>query len=375
MKKTILFLVMLLTATCYAQSDFEIAQSFMNKKGVKLVPNERSTTRGTDTPYSIFNGSEGKGFCIVANGDVVGYDINNTISEDDMPCCLKELLLKQYSTKTAKTRSDYVQKGWTPRNVTPIEPLLTTHWSQGSPYNDILNKSGICVVIAWCQILHYFRVPQTFADKTTKDGKYFPIAAFNHDLMLDEYVKGKYTKEEADEVANFVYYYCNIDCYGLEDCYGMEKRTVWTNKDNHYLETDEYLEQGIPLWVGGSHDGKGHAFVVDGRDSEGRYHVNLGWGGTCDGYYTMTSSLEYDGTYDGDNKVDGYMDNTLGQFYVIIPRLFSWSYTTDIYKSNFDATKASNTNVYNLQGIKVGNSLDKLSKGVYIQNGKKYVIK
>ena len=92
MKKIILFLIVLFTTVSYAQSDFDIAQEFMSKKGIKLVPNKRSATRGTDVPYSIFNGSEGKGFCIVVNGNVVGYDTNNIVNEDDMPCCLEELL-------------------------------------------------------------------------------------------------------------------------------------------------------------------------------------------------------------------------------------------------------------------------------------------
>jgi hypothetical protein len=149
--------MVLFTTVCYAQSDFEIAQEFMNKKGVKLVPNKRSATRGADTPYSIFNSSEGKGFCIVANGDVVGYDTSNTIDVDNMPCCL-ELILSKCS-KIGKTRSDYTPDWWTPRNVTPINPLLTTHWHQDSPYNDILQRSGICTIIAFTQILH--SVPMT----------------------------------------------------------------------------------------------------------------------------------------------------------------------------------------------------------------------
>ena len=71
MKKSISLLVLVLIAlSINAQSDFEIAQSFMSKKGVKLVPNERSLTRGADIPYSIYNGSEDKGFCIVVNGSV-----------------------------------------------------------------------------------------------------------------------------------------------------------------------------------------------------------------------------------------------------------------------------------------------------------------
>ena len=75
MKKSIILLVLaFITLSMSAESDFDIAQSFMNKKGIKLVPNERSLTRGTDVPYRIFNGAEDKGFCIVVNGKVVGYD-------------------------------------------------------------------------------------------------------------------------------------------------------------------------------------------------------------------------------------------------------------------------------------------------------------
>ena len=158
MKKFGILFMLLFTLTVSAQNDFDIAKEFMSKKGVTLK-NNPSKTRGESKPYSVFNGEDGKGFCIVVNGNVVGYDTENTVDEDNMPCCLKELLLKQYPTKTAKTRgdktSDYKPDWWTPRNVTPIEPLLTTHWSQDPPYNDMLEKkSGICTVIAYAQILH-----------------------------------------------------------------------------------------------------------------------------------------------------------------------------------------------------------------------------
>lgn len=378
-KITTLLFMLLISLTVSAQSDFDIAKEFMSKKGKNIVDNSRAMTRGvSDKKYSIFHGDDGKGFCIVANGEVVGYDTENTANEDDMPCCLKEMLLESYSksTKAAKTRSDYTPDWWTPRNVTPIEPLLTTHWSQGSPYNDMLEKkSGICSVIAYVQILHYFRVPQTFEDKTTSKGEYFPITTFNHDLILDKYERGQYTDEQAYEVAKFISYYYNIGSSGFETYYGMKKYTVWTNKENHYLETDEFLEKGLPIWTCGTHNGVGHAFVIDGRDSEGRYHVNFGWGGGNDGYYVMPDCEEHDSKYDGNNSVLGYMDNTLFQYYVIEPKLFSWSYTTDIYKPNFDVAKISNTDVYNLQGVKVGNSLEGLPKGVYIQGGKKYMVK
>jgi hypothetical protein len=374
MKKIILFLMVLFTTVCYAQSDFDVAQEFMSKKGVKLVPNKRSATRGTDTPYSIFNGSDGKGFCIVANGDVVGYDTSNTIDVDNMPCCL-ELILSKCS-KIGKTRSDYTPDWWTPRNVTPINPLLTTHWHQDSPYNDILQRSGICTIIAFTQILHYFRVPQTYMDWTTNNGDVFPMTSFNHDLMLDEYLKGKYTEEEKKEIANFINYYGNIDFDGLVDAYGMEEHWVTSDKNNYYKHIDECLEQGIPFWVGGkSLTGTGgHAFVIDGRDSEGRYHANLGWGGEGDGYYVLADCEEHYDTYNGKNRIEKYMNTCSSGFYYIVPRLFSWNYTTDMASHKIN-TAYVNSDAYNLQGIKVGTSLEGLPKGIYIQNKKKHIIK
>lgn len=370
--------MVLLTTICYAQSDFDIAQEFMSKKGVKLVPNERSTTRGTDAPYSVFNGSNDKGFCIVVNGSVVGYDTENTINEDNMSCCLNLLLNSYLNTiKLSKTRGgeEYIPDWWTPRNVTPIKPLLTTQWNQSSPYLDIVKRYGVCVAIAYCQLLHYFKVPQTFIDWTDRNGEIYPITTFNHNLMLDKYEEGKYTEEEAYEVANFINYYCHIDAVGLESCYGMNKNMFWTDDGKRYFEADKCLEQGIPIWTGGSFNNGGHAFIIDGRDSEGKYHVNFGWGGKCDGYYVIPDCPEHTGLYEGIENAYGYLDNdVLWNFYTITPRLFSWDYTSDIAKPN-DSVPSINGNVYNLQGVKVGDSLEGLPKGVYIQGRKKYVIK
>ena len=45
------------------------------------------------------------------------------------------------------------------------------------------------------------------------------------------------------------------------------------------------LDAGRPIYYSGSGQAGGHAFVLDGYDNEGRFHVNWGWGGSCDGYY------------------------------------------------------------------------------------------
>lgn len=410
MNKITLLFMLLFSVTISAQSDFDIAKEFMSKKGVTLV-NNPSRTRGENKPYSVFNGEDNKGFAIVVNGSVVGYDTENTIDEDDMPCCLKEMLLDTYSktVKPSRTRGDYTPDWWTPRNVEPIEPLIKTRWKQSSPFNDLLDrKTNICFIVAWCQILHYFRIPHLFGENgeqvgdtlkiqiissvdtkvypmsVTYDTISVPVVEFNHDLMNDMYEHGEYTEEEAQEVAKLYYYYTQIFC-GVSlnrslDCH-WEKYMGFHYEGNYYENNgeekglyyyyDKYLEQKYPFWTCGDN----HAYVVDGRDSEGRYHINFGWGGNADGYYVFPNTKEEGKLYSEDDNREGYVSlNTTLVPQLIYPTKFSWSPTTDIISHSIDIFKGNNS-VYNLQGVKVGNSLEGLSKGIYIQGGKKYVVK
>lgn len=80
-------------------------------------------------------------------------------------------------------------------------------------------------------------------------------------------------------------------------------------------------------------------------------------------------------TFDGDNVVLQYSDNKSDNGDMSLVTLsFSYSTTTGI--SQVEGIKqALQGKVYNLQGQCVGSSLQGLSKGVYIINGKKVIIK
>mgnify|MGYP004669501699 FL=1 len=79
-------------------------------------------------------------------------------------------------------------------------------------------------------------------------------------------------------------------------------------------------------------------------------------------------------TFDGDNVVLHYADNSSGQADMSLVTL-SFSYTTTGISQVEGIKKALQGKVYNLQGQCVGSSLQGLSKGVYIINGKKVIIK
>lgn len=79
-------------------------------------------------------------------------------------------------------------------------------------------------------------------------------------------------------------------------------------------------------------------------------------------------------TFDGDNVVLHYADNTSDPADMSLVTL-SFTYQTTGISQVEGIKKALRGKVYNLQGQYVGSSLQGLSKGVYIINGKKVIIK
>ena len=76
-----------------------------------------------------------------------------------------------------------------------------------------------------------------------------------------------------------------------------------------------------PMYYSGSTSGGGHAFIVDGYDKDGLYHVNWGWGGSSNGYYLLSildpdsnsgigASSSTDGYSFGQDAVIGIQPNT-----------------------------------------------------------------
>lgn len=80
-------------------------------------------------------------------------------------------------------------------------------------------------------------------------------------------------------------------------------------------------------------------------------------------------------TFDGDNVTLSYADNSSEtRDMSIVSFSFSYDSTTGINKIE-EVKKSLQGKVFNLNGQLVGNSLDGLSKGIYIVNGKKVIIK
>lgn len=84
---------------------------------------------------------------------------------------------------------------------------------------------------------------------------------------------------------------------------------------NYYPEDlwHEYIRQDLnarrPVLYSGQKSESGHEFIIDGYDQIGYYHVNWGWGGDQDGWFTLTNLNGYND--------DQWMINRLQPDYIV----------------------------------------------------------
>ena len=234
-----------------------------------------------------------------------------------------------------------------------VGPLVTTEWNQYEPYWDLCPGSGDtkavtgCVATAMAQIMNYWEWPvkgvgsKSYTPKKNPDyGQLsvdFANTTYDWANMLDTYDSYKpdsYTSAQAKAVATLLYS-CGVSVemnYGHDESgagvaggdpcamYALStyfkydpdsikssgRSFVRMDGTEEFLYSDtawikllkEELDKKRPiLYIGGGTDP--HAFVCDGYRSDDYFHFNLGWGGSCDGFYTINNlkmTLKYDFT-------------------------------------------------------------------------------
>lgn len=239
------------------------------------------------------------------------------------------------------------------------QPLLTTQWTQGSPYNqhcpaDPLenNKHSYagCPAVAMGQILNHLRTTQGTRFDDADDyytGNYFgrqfhidddwdmySFPSFPQLNVLLDSVDARFQRGEElpDSLVSAVVFACGVACrqvYSASNSYGsgtfyvdqaFEAYQRFGFADCQLLrEPDSMmyailisnLQDGYPAHLAvESQDGmSGHNVVVDGyRESDGKFHLNFGWGGSLDGWYNIPAPGGY--SY-GWTKIEGIIVNII----------------------------------------------------------------
>lgn len=359
------------------------------------------------SPYYIFSRGENKGFVIVSGDDclpkILGYTENGNFDEKTLPPHLLNWLnhygnlIEEAQFKgenvSRDTESRAPERNVLKANKVNVDPLVTAHWHQSGPYNNLCpflkgtaNRAVTgCVATAGAQIIYYYRKdnPSTLL-ATTPTYTYgdapvtvsYPAGTpMKWDLMLDSY-NGSRPAEYDDAVATFNaalgaatwLTYGSSTAGQISDLVNtfnsyFRASSVCLYKDGQSQSTwenliyNELISQRPIVYSGVHPSSGGHAVVLDGyQASTNLYHFNFGWGGQGDGWYTV----------DDETGMNGFVSYQ-GMVYKIMPKKKNVSVEMDSPKSFY-------VNRTNEVKLRVENNGTLAFSGVYLfmnTNGKK----
>lgn len=314
-------------------------EAFLSQRGttlsVKPAMARSASGQNGDTQESIyfFDVENNGGYVIVSGSDcspsILGYTDNGSFDEQNIPENMK-LWLDDY-----KRQIEYIEKlgtvaatSATSTSHPAIPTMLTTTWNQRYPYylkcptyNGTNCVTG-CVATAIAQIMYYHR--NKSVNQTTKEIPGYTInsnptiivntipegSVIDWENMLNNYSSGNETSAQKNAVANLMAYcgaavqmgygmrssgaYNKDVAPGLIYYFNYSETMTLENKSNYSDEEWDNLVYselalGNPVYYTGASGSGGHAFVCDGYDGKGYYHINWGWGGMSDGHFLLSA--------------------------------------------------------------------------------------
>lgn len=326
-------------------------------KRAKVLNKQQSTT--SSRGYYVFPHDGNCGYTIVSGDDrmpeIVGYSTTDTYSEENMPDGMKHLMQAYEAMATALANGDakaercLAEKEALAADSTYRQPrvaplLADVAWGQSEPYNNLCpmydgqrrTVTG-CVATAMAQLMMYYKYPQTLkSDIPAYQTKSYQLdmpsvsagERYDWDNMLPQYSGSAYTAEQANAVAKLMYH-CGLS---FEADYGPSSTSAWCRpnvlvkywgydpdvirplyRENFSLREwtailDAELQALRPVYYRGCSTTSGsHAFLCDGADGNGLYHINWGWSGWSNGYFDITVlNSDYSGAESTTAPADGF---------------------------------------------------------------------
>lgn len=306
-------------------SPFGCAQILQNWTS-RPAKNLRSD-KTNNAPYYAFNLEQG--YVIVSGDDemteLVGYAENGFFDAENVPPQM-QLWLDGYAEYVAAVQSGKAKARKILLSDSPsvvVEPLVTTKWNQDAPFNNFAPEytddnnntqrcATGCAATAMAQIMKFHNWPEQGVGHYSYEHQSFGTISsdfsehvYDWTNMIDRYNNGEYSNVQADAVA-LLMKDCGVSLnmnYGPVSGASIYSYTPAFKNYFHYssrtvnrsgCETAEFtriitdeLQEGRPIIYCGTGEDGGHAFVVDGYDTNYFLHVNWGWGGYSDGYFDM----------------------------------------------------------------------------------------
>ena len=314
--------------------------------------------------FYIFVHPQGKGFVIVAADDcvqpIIGYSLSTSFVFP-LPVHVQAQLqgyeeeIAYYKSAGFRATGDIMEQwasmasgSYSPRNTTSVSPMLTTTWDQSPYYNNLCpDSAGVhavtgCAATATAQVMKFWNWPVTGTGSHTYTDDNFGTLTANFGAttynwsMMPNALNSQSTTAQVNAVATLMFHvgvaiemdygihssgaytnsygYSDLACSenALKDYFGYKSTIHSVYKENTTdavwisVLTSE-LDAGRPVIEAG-HGGGGHAFVCDGYDNNGLFHINWGWSSAYDGYFAH-NALNPGGGGTGSGSTHSYNDN------------------------------------------------------------------
>ena len=330
LRRSFLILSLLLSVTAnYADNvDFNtalsIARTYVNvsKKAAQNVKTRAAAT-ATLQPYYVFNDDAGKGFVVIAGDDKMGkvlaYSHEASIDMANLNPEARYLFdsYRQVYEELGKNKTLTTRAGAATKTADAVQPLLKSKWGQDYPYSKLTQYVTGCVATAVAQVMYYHKWPAQGKGQESYTVKFdntvrsadFTKSHYDWDNMLPDYNRRNVTTKQEDAVAllmNDVGIATNMQYTdrasgtqsymaerALRNYFDYDASMVTRANegvDNFIEIVKNELRNGFPLYISGdSKTGGGHAWVCDGFDEEDRFHMNFGWNGQANGYYSLAT--------------------------------------------------------------------------------------
>lgn len=341
-----LLTVILLTLVAHSLSAQYVGRRAAQQRAAAVMGTEAQlelavVAEGDSPAYYVFNNTaSAKGFVIVAgekgNNDILGYATSGQFDADNLPpqlafwlACYEEQLELIRQSRAVPYRAATIYP--------TIEPLVTTHWDQQSPYNKMNPMNPVtdkqfpttgCVATAMAQVMKYWSSDKPTTDipeysyKLNSSGTVYQVevpglsaTTFDYALMRNNYSSGD-NDDSAQEVARLMAYcgraakmiytstiaYTNMPgkCFPEYFSYNvnqvMETREYYSSQEWDSLLYHE-LQASRPVIYSGARQNTNkeqdaHAFIIDGY-KDGLFHINWGWSGRYDGFFKLSECNPY----------------------------------------------------------------------------------
>ena len=330
----------------------EVARQFMIEKGMTTETAEmafkaprRGQVADENVYYYVFNAPRNRGYVIVSGDDrtaeVLGYSYKGSFDESRLPMHFKSFLQTyadeiQYLDDAKITEIQRAPRRAEEQDYEPIEPLLTSHWDQGSPYNGLCpsNSPTGCAATSTAQVMYYHKWPAaTIAEIPSyyTSSRHYHMEAvpagttLNWDAMIDSYnySSSSESRQAVAELMSYVgrsikmdYDFMGSGAYshdmvpGISTCFDYQVTQLYRKNYPLVAFEDSIYQQlatGYPVIFNGMSTGGGHSFVVDGYDSNHYFHINWGWGGESDNFFLLSVLNPYNNTsYGSSSSSDGF---------------------------------------------------------------------